>query len=279
LVIEPPVRRYLEGRRAGLGKFVANFFSQSLQQEMLFFALPLMIGATQADAGQIVFTSVAAGAALLTTIDPAYRRYIALRAATRLSFHAYCSVIAAVVVLPMVIHVPLERALPMSLAGISVWLLLTLPMSLSSLRKPHHKALWISISLLAPLFLWGLRAHVPAAGLVVTRALVTQTIDDLAPGAAVDTLAPADLSRGVIAFVAIRAPRGVAQSVIFEWRHGAESERIVAEIHGGNEIGWRTYSRKRAFPKDSRGIWTVDVLTPQRQLLKRLRFVVSTPRA
>lgn len=67
---------------------------------------------------------------------------------------------------------------------------------------------------------------------------------------------------------------GVAQSIIFEWRYGTESERIVAEIQGGNEGGWRTYSRKRAFPKDSRGKWTVDILTPQGQLLKRLRFVV-----
>jgi len=274
LLIEPLVRRYLERRRAGVGKFVANFFSQSLQQEMLFFALPLMVGATQRDAGQIIFTSLAAVAALLTTIDPVYERFIASRAAFRLMFHAYCSVIAAVVVLPMVLHVPLERALPLSLIGISVWLLLTLPMSVKSLRTLRLKAIWISLSLLGPLMLWGLRSHVPAAGLAVTRALVTQSIDDLVPGAAVQTLTPVDLSRGVVAFVAIRAPRGVAQSIIFEWRHGDESERIVANIHGGNEIGWRTYSRKQAFPKDARGTWTVDVLTPQRQLLKRLRFEV-----
>lgn len=141
LLIEPLVRRYLERRRPGMGKFIANFFSQSLQQEMLFFALPLMIGATQADAGQIVFTAIAAAAALLTTIDPVYEHCIATRAATRLLFHAYCSLIAAVVVLPMVVHLPLERALPLSLAAVTVWLLLTLPMSLSSLRTYRHKVL------------------------------------------------------------------------------------------------------------------------------------------
>lgn len=274
LLIEPLVRRYLERRKAGIGKFVANFLSQSLQQEMLFFALPLMIGATQRDAGQMAFTALAAAAALLTTLDPVYERYIASRAATRLMFHAYCSLIAAVVVLPMVIRFPLERALPLSLMGVSAWLLLTLPMSLKSLRTPRHKLIWIGSSLLAPLLLWGLRAHVPAAGLAVTSALVTQTIDELQPGAAVKTLTGAQLDRGVVAFVAIRAPMGVAQSVIFEWSHGDESERIVAEIQGGNESGWRTYSRKQVFPKDSRGKWTVDILTPQRQLLKRLHFVV-----
>ena len=27
-----------------------------------------------------------------------------------------------------------------------------------------------------------------------------------------------------------------------------EIERITAEIHGGNDSGWRTYSRKESFP-------------------------------
>jgi len=275
LLIEPLVRRFLERRKAGVGKFVANFLTQSLQQEMLFFSLPLMMGATQRDAGQVIFTSLTAAAALLTTIDPLYERHIASRAATRLMFHAYCSVIAAVVVLPMVVHLPLERALPASLIGVGVWLLLTAPMSIRSLRTSRKKIIWISSSLIAPLLLWGLRAHVPPAGLAVTQAAITQTIDDLTPGEAIRTLTQAELERGVVAFVAVRAPMGVAQSIVFEWRHGRESERIVAEIHGGNDSGWRTFSRKQTFPENARGRWTVDILTPQRQLLKRLRFVVT----
>ena len=55
LLVEPFVRRYLERRKEGVGNFVANFLTQSLQQEMLFFCLPLIIGATQIDVGQIVF--------------------------------------------------------------------------------------------------------------------------------------------------------------------------------------------------------------------------------
>jgi hypothetical protein len=72
LLIEPLLRRYLERRKEGVGNFVANFLSQSMQQEMLFFCLPLMIGATQKDAGQIAFTALAGSAALLTTVDPLY---------------------------------------------------------------------------------------------------------------------------------------------------------------------------------------------------------------
>jgi hypothetical protein len=129
--------------------------------------------------------------------------------------------------------------------------------------------------LLVPPLLWAARGQLPAAGLAVTEARITQSIDELTPGAPVRRLARADLEGGVIAFAAIRAPAGLSQSVIFRWQHNGESESIVEEIHGGNANGFRTFSRKRVFPQDAGGAWTVDVLTPQGQLLKRLRFVVD----
>jgi hypothetical protein len=84
-----------------------------------------------------------------------------------------------------------------------------------------------------------------------------------------------ELAQGVIAFAAIRAPTGLSQQVVFEWRHNDERERIAVEIHGGRADGFRAYSRKELFPEDSVGIWTVDVLTPQAQLLQRMRFLVE----
>lgn len=275
LLVEPLVRRSLERRRTGVGKFVANFLTQSLQQEMLFFALPFMVGALQRDVGQIAFVAIAAAAALLSIIDPLYERWIAARAATRLLFHAYCSLIAGVVVLPIVVHLSLERALPLALGAVGVWLLLTAPMSMRSLRSTPLKVSWLACSLVAPLLVWSLRAHVPPAGLAVTQAVITQSIAELTPGAPVRTVTSDQLSAGIVAFVAIRAPSGVAQSVIFEWRHRGEIERIPAEIRGGNDTGYRTFARKQMFPQDSRGDWTVDVVTPQGQLLRRMQFRVT----
>jgi hypothetical protein len=68
---------------------------------------------------------------------------------------------------------------------------------------------------------------------------------------------------------------GLSQQIVFEWRHNDERERIEVEIHGGRADGFRAYSRKQTFPADSKGLWTVDVLTPQAQLLERLRFFVE----
>ena len=275
LLIEPWIRRQIERRRPRIGNFVVNFVSQSLQQELLFFSLPFLIGATQRDGGQIAFTALVATAALISTIDPIYERYVAPRAARRLSFHAFCSWIAALIVLPMVLSIPVERALPISVAAVGAWLLLTLPLSLYSLKGKLTKALWVAGVLALPFALWELRGEIPAAGLAVTSARVTQSIEGLTPGEPVRRIARADLARGVIAFAAIRAPAGLSQQIVFEWHHHGERERILAEIHGGKAGGFRTFSRKLVFPADSTGVWTVDVLTPQKQLLRRLEFVVE----
>ena len=275
LLLEPWVRRWLERRRQRVGNFVVNFISQSLQQELLFFSLPLLIGSTQRDLGQIAFTGLVGAAAVVTTIDPVYERVIATRAARRLSFHAFCSWIAALVVLPMVLLVPVEQALPISLLAVSAWLVLTLPLSLYSLPRWRNKVAWMAGMIGVPILFWGLRAQVPAAGLAVTDARVTQTIDGLIPGAPIRRIRQEDLAQGMIAFAAIRAPTGLSQAVVFEWRHNGERERIPMEIQGGKADGFRAYSRKQVFPEDSVGLWTVDVLTPQAQLLERLRFVVE----
>ena len=275
LLIEPWIRQRLERRRPNMGKFVVNFVSQSLQQELLFFSLPFLIGATQRDLGQIGFTAIVAVAALVSTIDPLYEHVVARRAARRLLFHAYCSWLSALIVLPMVLLLPVERALPLSIVAVTAWLLLTLPLSVRSLKHVVTRVAWVIGVLALPYVLWEIRAQVPAAGLVVTSARITQTIDGLNPGEAVRNIARADLARGVVAYAAIRAPAGLSQQVVFEWHHNGKQERMAATIHGGNVDGFRIYSRKRMFPADATGTWIVDVRTPQEQLLRRLRFTVG----
>jgi hypothetical protein len=268
-------RNGLPRRRRRAGNFVVNFISQSLQQELLFFSLPLLIGATKLDAGQVLFTGLVAAAAVLSTIDPLYERLVATRAARRMTFHAFCSWIAALVVLPMVLRLPVERALPVSLFAVGAWLLLTLPLSLYSLPRWRNRVAWLAGMLFVPFLFWELRGQIPAAGLAVTDARVTQTMDGLNPGSPVERIRLADLSQGVVAFASIRAPAGLSQQVVFEWKHNGDRERIPVEIHGGRADGFRAYSRKHVFPADPTGLWTVDVLTPQAQLLERLRFVVE----
>lgn len=276
LLIEPFIRKYLEKRTPGkLTELAINFITQSLQQELLFFALPFIIGATQLDIGQIIFAASVIAAALVSTIDPIYNRHIAANPISNFVFHGYCSWLAALVVLPMVVHLPLERAAPAALAFVIVWLAITLRRSLRALTNMKQRAIWIGLCICVPSAIWFLRNDIPAAGLSTRDACITQSITDLVPGPPVTTVSSADLQRGVIAFVAIRAPTGLAQTLVFEWRHNGSVEKIGAEIQGGSKTGYRTWSRKQKFPIDAVGEWTVDVLTPQGQLLKRMHFRVE----
>ncbi|WP_428310853.1 DUF5924 family protein [Hydrocarboniphaga sp.] len=257
--------------------YALQMVTQSIQQEVLFFALPFIIGATQPDLGQWAFTSLACAAALISVLDPVYEKRISQRPAMSLLFHAYCSFVCALVVIPIALKVQLENALPLALAITGVWLLLGLPRVWSDLATRRARTWGLAGLLLVPALLWLLRSHVPPAGLSVTQAQITQSITGLNPGNQVTSFTTSALKgSGAIAFVAIRAPMGLEQSVVFQWvQNGRMLDRIPAEIHGGGKDGWRTWSRKRNFPEDPRGDWRVDLETPDGQLIQRLEFTVS----
>lgn len=278
LLIQGPLHRWLLKRfNSRWTPYALQMVTQSLQQEVLFFALPFIIGATQRDWGQWLFTSLACFAALVSTLDPVYEKRIAKRPALGLLFHAYCSFVCALVVIPIAFKVQLENALPLALAITGAWLVLGLPRVWSDLSTPRARAMGLSALVLVPFLLWLLRAHVPPAGLSVTEARISQSIDGLDPGSAVTRFSPSALKgSGAVAFVAIRAPMGLEQTVVFQWvQNGELLDRIPAEIHGGGKTGWRTWSRKRNFPEDPRGDWRVDLETPDGQLIQRLEFTVS----
>jgi hypothetical protein len=260
-----------------LSATLVTFVTQNLQQEILFFALPLLLGATQRDAGQIASTGIVAAAAVISTIDPIYHSRIASQPGVSVVFHAFCTFIAGLVVLPIAAAMPLEQALPIAMMLSGAWLILSLPRMMSGLA--HHRLRLLGLVALPIAFavLWELRAHVPPAGLSLKNSRMTQTLDGLQPGAAIKAIDPDSLlTNGIVAFVAIRAPAGLSQGVVFEWWHlGERLDRVPANIQGGSSRGWRTFSRKQNFPADPRGRWRVDVLTPQGQLICRLPFVVD----
>lgn len=260
-----------------LSSKVLGFVTQSLQQEILFFSLPFLFAATERDVGQIAFTSVVTLAALASSIDPIYYDRIAAKPGVAIAFHGFCTFVASLVVLPMAAALPLEQALPLALVITGAWLLVCVPRMLAGVHGFRQRALSLSALAFALFAVWQLRAQIPPAGLSLRQSRITQSIVDLQPGEAIRRIsAEALLEKGAIAFVRIRAPLGLSQEVFFEWHHrGERLDRIRETIHGGSALGYRTYSRKVNIPADPRGRWRVDVLTPQGQLICRLRFEVE----
>lgn len=258
--------------RGRLSPVLARRVTQSLQQELLFFALAFLIGALQQDMGQILFVAFVITLALVSSLDPLYDA-LTRHVSAAVGFHAFCVFLSGFVVLPIVLHLPLEQALPVALWLTAALMLACLP-RLFAAAGPWRILRRVSLIGLMFAALWTVRAHLPAAGLVVQEARMTQQMQGLEPLSGFSRIsADALLRKGAIAFIAVRAPMGLSQPVVFEWRHRSELlDRIPVDIRGGREAGYRTYSRKQNLPADPRGAWTVDVRTPQGQLITRLDF-------
>lgn len=275
LLAENLLGRWVVARSKGrLSIGAVRFVTQQIQQEILFFALPFLFGAMVLEPGQMLFVGAAVVIAILVSIDPIYRHRIAPHAGLSSALHAYCTFIASLVVLPVALHMPLEQALPLSMAITAGSLLLSLPRML--MAAPTLKLRLLGCAALTAIFplMWASRAAIPPAGLWVREARVALHVANLEPGPAVEHFGPGELqASGAVAFVAVRAPTGLSQAVVFDWhREGELIDRIPAEISGGREAGFRTYSRKQNFPAESRGNWRVDLRTPQGQLIARMRF-------
>lgn len=277
LLAENLLGRWLVTRSRGrLSIGAVRFVTQQIQQEILFFALPFLFAATLGEPGQMLFMGGAIAVAVLITVDPIYLHRIAPHAGLSSALNAYCTLIAALVVLPVAVHLPLDQALPLALAVTLFSLLASLPRMLRSTDRISLRVLGMLAIPCVMFAAWGLRSWIPPAGLWVRDARITDRVDAREPGASIRVLEAADLhANGVVAFVAVHAPTGLSQAVVFEWRHhGVLIDPIPAEISGGREEGFRTYSRKQNFPEEARGMWRVDLLTPQRQLIARMRFEV-----
>lgn len=277
ILAEPFImNRMLAREHPKLSHHLSNFFSQSIQQEIYFFSLPFLFAATHPeDIGQLLFTGIFVLAALVSTIDPWYNRYISTHRIASLAFHALCCFVSALVILPVVVKLPTGKTLMFALGFLVVWLLLVIPGLL--LRLPTWKRRGIALVGLCaiPVCIWLFRASIPAAGLTANNATISVGVVDNEPIDSVSRIPVSQLAQGVYAFVAVQAPWGLEQEIAFKWQHGDYSETISAVINGGREGGYRTYSMKSNFPEPAGGTWTVDVLTAQGQLLQRLEFVVT----
>lgn len=267
------LHRWSKGRLSP--KFTA-FVTQSVQQEMLFFALPFVLGAIRPHPGHWLFGLLLGLAALFSTLDPLYHRWLGRSGALSVAFQAYCTFITALVVLPVALHWPVEKAVTMAVLIAAASLLAGLP----RLLQAEHRGRALGFSLMVGVLLMlclPLRATIPPVGLRLTESRIAQSITGLRPGPEVKSLTAAALAdSGVVAYVAVHAPAGLNQQLHFDWYHrGERVESIPAQIEGGAGRGWRTYTRKQHFPTDPRGGWRVDVRTPGDQLIGRLYFRVS----
>ena len=249
---------------------------QSLYHGMLVFLLPAYWVATTLTSPNVLLLLLLAALALLATFDPWYAALVRPRPWVGSVFFVVSVFGALNLALPLVGIPPFAALL------IAAWLAVV---GLTpAVRRARH---WRWITAVAVTSLGGLAVAavvgrwcvvVPPAPMFLAGAELewtVGTVDSLAPAAG--AIRAADLhERGLIDRTAIYAPAGLRQPVEHVWRRNGRVINVVrlTPVQGGRRDGFRTFSRKTAFPADSVGRWRVDVTTESGQLIGRLRFRV-----
>lgn len=249
---------------------------QTLYHGVLLFLLPAYWAATTLTSPNAFFLAVLIVLALLATFDPWYRALVHPRPWAGYVFFLVSMFGALNLALPLIGLPPFAALLIAAwLAVVALtpavcrargwrWLTGVIVTSLVGLVAAGLAGLWPIVIPPAPLF-------------VAQTALgwTVGTVDSLEPIAGaihMDELR----QRGLVAYTAIYAPAGLREAVEHWWRREGRVINIVrlTPVEGGRQEGFRTYSRKVAFPADPVGRWTVDIMTGHGQLVGRLRFRV-----
>ncbi len=272
-------RAPLERRRARLVLSATEYAIQTLYHTLLLFVLPAYWASATLTSPNALFVAGVAGGALVTAVDPWYRRLVHPRPWLNHLLFGFAIFAALNVALPLV------RVQPI-LALLASAALAVLALTPEIRRRGGRSWRWagllaVGFAGLAVALVWHGRALVPPAPLFVSRAVVARAVADLepveaVPGGALAAASVADWG-GLTAFTAVHAPSGLQQPIQHVWRKdGAEIARVaLSPVRGGRPGGFRTWSRRRDLQPPYEGRYTVDVVTASGQLIGRLHFTVT----
>lgn len=278
LLTEGVISRWLD--RRGYPTFprgVINFIAQMVHQETLFFTLPFILVTTVWNSGQALFALMVVAMAILSITDPLYYKVAEKWRSAYFVFHAHCVFLVTLVTLPIMLNLTTEQSL---LLALGVMVLTGLPSFFHLLRHRTWKAWMIfgSLALLLASAGWLGRIWVPPATLWMTGSALAPALNEEQrdPEGAMILTPDALKSRGLYVYTAIRAPRGLSETITHDWHQNGELlDSIELDINGGREEGYRAWSHKLHFPEDPAGRWRVDIMTAGGQRLGLIRFRVS----
>ncbi len=262
--------------RAGTGLFQVTL--QAIHQESLFFVVTFALLSTTWESGQVVFTGLIVLLTAVASIDPLYHLTLARSRVALLGFHAVTMFLCGFMALPIAFQAPLDEALLYSMAFtmISTW-----PLLYRVAEGRRRRRFLVSTAIVAAICggLFAGRSLLPPMSARVVEPVVTTALDEEEKrplGAAEVLRAEAWDEDGLYAYTPIRAPLGLNQGVVHEWRQdGALVDRIPMEITGGRREGFRAWSHKENFPENPAGDWEVRVRTPLGIVLGSVRFRVE----
>jgi len=278
VVLTEPLLSRLIKRFSGLeaAPTAIRFIAQAAHQEAFFFAIPFFAFATVWASGQVVFVALLTLAAVISVLDPVYFDRLSQHRAWFLAYHAFAIFVTVLTTLPIIFK--LETGSTYLIATTSV-AFLALP-SLFNFGPPEKSRpiILLAVAFIVSALAWFAKPFVPPATLAVTTARIAQSVDvaERAVSSARWRLDLDEISSGLYAYTAIRAPLGLHEEVYHVWRQdGREIDRILLSIRGERKAGFRTWSYKEHFGQRPQGAWQVDVETAGGQRLGVVRFMIE----
>ncbi|RUR29956.1 DUF2914 domain-containing protein [Vreelandella andesensis] len=278
LLTERLLGRWLTKRgHPTLPRTVTTFIAQMIHQETLFFTLPFILVTTVWNSGQTLFALLVIAMAILSIIDPLYYKLAERWRGLYFIFHAQCVFLVVLVILPIMLKLTTGQSLILALVITIVVALL----SFWHLLKKRSLARWCAFFALAMVLAyaaWLGKIWVPPASLWMTNSALSPSLDiqSRTPQGTMALTPDAIRSNGLYVYTAIRAPRGLSETIHHVWHHNGELlDEVELAINGGREQGYRAWSHKQNFPEAPSGEWRIDIMTDSGQRLGLIRFTVS----
>jgi hypothetical protein len=263
---------------ARVGQVTTVIALQSLMQQNLFFALPFYVLASTWLFSHAVFLALLVAACVVTLWDPAYERFIA-RAEARVALQLFSTFAACNAILPA-----LGLSNRMSLVVSALFASCGAPLEiLVHASKETRKKRAIVVGLLSAVLL-------PLLVVTVFARFIPPSPLRLVDGAIGTSLAnkwvldPTDTFERVpaqlVCATRVSAPRGVRDEIVHVWwKDGRVVDRVPVRIEGGNETGFRTFSKKLQLTREPAGAWAcvVETVTGQRLGAVRAEIVLKEP--
>ncbi|WP_083002748.1 DUF5924 family protein [Halomonas sp. GT] len=278
LLTESLMGRWLAKRgHPTLPRGVTTFIAQMIHQETLFFTLPFILVTTVWNSGQTLFALLVIAMAILSIIDPLYYKLAGRWRSLYFIFHAQCVFLVVLVILPIMLQLTTGQSLILALV---ITIFVALP-SFWHLLKKRSLTRWCSffgLTILLAYAAWLGKIWVPPASLWMTNSALSPALDiqSREPQGTMALTPDAIRSKGLYVYTAIRAPRGLSETIHHVWHHNGELlDEVELAINGGREQGYRAWSHKQNFPEAPSGEWRIDIMTDSGQRLGLIRFTVS----
>ncbi|MGP5310926.1 DUF5924 family protein [Vreelandella alkaliphila] len=278
LLSESLIGRWLAKRgHPTLPRGVTTFIAQMIHQETLFFTLPFILVTTVWNSGQTLFALLVIAMAILSIIDPLYYKLAGRWRSLYFIFHAQCVFLVVLVILPIMLQLTTGQSLILALV---ITILVALP-SFWHLLKKRSLTRWcgfFALTIVLAYAAWLGKIWVPPASLWMTNSALSPALDiqSREPQGSMALTPDAIRSTGLYVYTAIRAPRGLSETIHHAWHHNGELlDEVELAINGGREQGYRAWSHKQNFPEAPSGEWRIDIMTASGQRLGLIRFTVS----